>query len=68
MARKPTGNPPGRRTRTEDGTVADHSLRIKLTADEHEALRANAHTAGFGSVSEYVRFRCITNPSRSVTK
>jgi hypothetical protein len=59
MARKPTGNPPGRRTRTEDGTVADHSLRIKLTADEHETLKANARKAGYDSVSEYVRAVCI---------
>jgi len=58
MARKPTGNPPGRRTRNE-GVVADHSLRIKLTADEHETLRARAAEAGCESVSEYVRARCI---------
>jgi hypothetical protein len=59
MARKPTGNPPGRRTRTEGHVVADHSLRIKLTADEHEALRVNARRAGYDSVSEYVRARCV---------
>jgi hypothetical protein len=60
MARKPTGKPAGRRTRTP-GVLADHSLRIKLTALEHEQLRERAAAAGCDSVAEYVRSRCLSD-------
>jgi len=61
MPRKPTGQPPGRRARTADGTVADRSLRIKLTAAEHAALQQRAKRAGCDSVAEYVRARCLSD-------
>jgi hypothetical protein len=61
VPRKPTGQPAGRRTRTPDGTLADHSLRIKLTAGEHELLRQRAKAAGCKSVADYVRARCLAD-------
>jgi predicted DNA-binding protein (UPF0251 family) len=59
MARKPTGQPPGRRPRTADGTRAVRSVHIKLTELEHMRLVAIAEAAGYASVSDYVRARCL---------
>lgn len=61
MPRKPTGQPSGRRPRTEDGTVATHSLRLRLTEAERALLQARAAAAGYATVSEYVRARCLSD-------
>jgi len=58
MARKATGNPAGRRPRSVDG-VAVHALQVKLTAAEHARLFELARLAGYDTVSEYVRARCL---------
>lgn len=61
MARKPTGQPAGRRTRTPDGTRAERSLRVKLTEAELALLKQRAAAAGCDSVAEYVRSRCLSD-------
>lgn len=61
MPRKPTGQPAGRRPRTADGTVAERSLRLRLTEAEHALLQARAKAAGHTTVSDYVRARCLSN-------
>jgi hypothetical protein len=60
MARKPTGQPAGRRTRTADGTVATRLLKAKCTPDEYARVQALAKAAGC-SLSEYVRSRCLSD-------
>jgi hypothetical protein len=59
MARKPTGNPAGRRPRSVDGVAARATLRVKLTETEHARIHELARAAGYDSVSEYVRARCL---------
>ena len=61
MARKPTGQPAGRRTRTPDGVLADRSLRVKLTEAELAQLKQRAAAAGCDSVADYVRARCLSD-------
>lgn len=61
MPRKPTGQPAGRRPRTADGSIAEHSLRIRLTAAEHALLQQRAKRAGCDSVADYVRTRCLSD-------
>lgn len=58
MPRKPTGQPPGRRPRT--ATKAEHSVRIRVTTDELERLRAAATASGYATVSEYVRSMAVS--------
>jgi uncharacterized protein (DUF1778 family) len=58
MPRKPTGQPSGRRPRT--AAKAEHSVRIRVTAEELDGLRAAATAAGV-SVSEFVRTTCLSH-------
>ena len=58
MARKPTGNPAGRRPRSADG-AARSTLQVKLTDAELARIHELAQLAGYATVSEYVRARCL---------
>lgn len=53
-------NTSGRRPRTEDGTVATRSLRVRVTKEELDGLRSAAKAAGL-TVSDFVRSVCLSD-------
>ena len=47
---------------TQYGERANHHLQVKLTKNQKIRLRVNAESAGFNTVSSYVRFT-LFNPT-----
>ena len=48
-----------RHKKSDPSTVKNHVIRLRVTEAEVEMFKTKAREAGYRSISEYIRSRCI---------